>query len=228
MSKNADDVLEEARTQIERVEDYLRPAAEFFHSHEGEMFGRNAANKQLAEALDIDEKTAGAVIGQLVSDKVDPVVQVASNNGRFIGVAEFHEFDGAYGYLEYDDAIGARRRVVCQKCVNDADFDKEVTHATEQSMNPESSTFKQDVEYEDLVDKIHQHYQRAHESVPTEIETGATLASGTTIGGNTAWHSGNDGNGSGLDADTVSGYNVTVSSSSPSSPNTNDIWIDTS
>jgi len=38
-----------------------------------------------------------------------------------------------------------------------------------------------------------------------EVTTGATLDSGTTIGGNTAFHLGNDGQGSGLDAETVDG-----------------------
>jgi hypothetical protein len=210
MTEKANDVLERARSRNERVQDYLRPAADFFHRNEGTMFGRKEAREEIGKELDVDEKTAGAVIAQLVSDKVDPIVQVATDDEKFVGVAEFHEFDGAYGYLEYDDAIGARRRVVCQKCVNDSDFDNEVTHATEQSPDPESSTFKQDVEYTDLVDKVHQHYQSSHESMPTEIATGATLASGTTVGGNISFHAGNDGPGSGLDADTLEGQAASV------------------
>jgi len=43
-------------------------------------------------------------------------------------------------------------------------------------------------------------------SVPdVDVEPGASLVSGTTIGGQTAWHAGNDGSGTGLDADTVDG-----------------------
>jgi len=38
-----------------------------------------------------------------------------------------------------------------------------------------------------------------------EVTTGATLASGTTVGGNQVYHVGNDGAGSGLDAETVDG-----------------------
>jgi len=45
--------------------------------------------------------------------------------------------------------------------------------------------------------------------VPEDVATGATLASGTTIGGNTAFHKGNDGSGSGLTADGVSVFNST-------------------
>ena len=34
----------------------------------------------------------------------------------------------------------------------------------------------------------------------------AELQTGSTVNGNTIWHAGNDGSGSGLDADTVKGY----------------------
>lgn len=47
-------------------------------------------------------------------------------------------------------------------------------------------------------------------------------------GSNLVWHSGNDGAGSGLDADRVQGHKYTVSTTAPSSPSTNDIWIDVS
>lgn len=45
------------------------------------------------------------------------------------------------------------------------------------------------------------------------------------VNGNTVWHAGNDGAGSGLDADKVKGKNITVSSTAPSNPQVNDIWI---
>ena len=38
-----------------------------------------------------------------------------------------------------------------------------------------------------------------------EVSTGATLTSGTTVGGNEVYHLGNDGQGSGLDAEFVQG-----------------------
>lgn len=38
-----------------------------------------------------------------------------------------------------------------------------------------------------------------------EVTTGATLSGGTTVGGNTVYHLGNDGAGSGLDAETLDG-----------------------
>ncbi len=46
-------------------------------------------------------------------------------------------------------------------------------------------------------------------SVPeVDVEPGASLVTGTTIAGNTAWHAGNDGAGSGLDADLVDGQHA--------------------
>lgn len=46
-------------------------------------------------------------------------------------------------------------------------------------------------------------HKSTHESGGTDAVT--ALASGVTIGGNTAWHAGNDGTGSGLDADLLDG-----------------------
>jgi hypothetical protein len=79
---------------------------------------------------------------------------------------------------------------VCAKCVQDAVVDSQVTHATEKDPN---GSFSNGVDsYEPLVDAVHQHYHHSHDVVPDNVATGATLASGTTIGGNTAYHSGNE------------------------------------
>lgn len=56
----------------------------------------------------------------------------------------------------------------------------------------------------------------------------ASLLSGTTIDGYKAFHAGNDGDGSGLNADEVDGIEIYVQGSQPSNPSTNDVWIDTS
>jgi len=202
--KDANEVFDETETVHEQVKPHLRDVADWFHEHEGEMFERSEAVASITDTFDISEETATRVVAQLVSDTVDPIVQVTTNGEKYVGVAEFHEFDGAYGYIEYDDVVGKRKRVVCQQCVNDADYDKEVTHATEKSTHPESSTFKAEAGYDDLLEEVHDHYEQ-HDTVPSDVETGASLASGTTIGGNTSWHAGNDGSGSGLDADTLDG-----------------------
>jgi len=92
-------------------------------------------------------------------------------------------------------------------------------------------SFGDGASWDELVAGIHQHYEQAHDSVPEDVETGATLASGTTIGGNSAFHQGNDGSGSGLTADTLRGKtvnsNIYVQSAQPASPSENDVWIKT-
>lgn len=58
----------------------------------------------------------------------------------------------------------------------------------------------------------------------------ATLKTGTTIAGQTAWHTGNDGPGGGLDADTVDGVHAValgtaqVSTTAPAVKYAGDLW----
>lgn len=59
----------------------------------------------------------------------------------------------------------------------------------------------------------------------------ASLKTGTTIAGNIAWHAGNDGAGSGLDADMVDGKHAialrpTVSPTAPTPTRVGEVWID--
>jgi hypothetical protein len=192
MSNDAHEILEAVQTTHERVEPYLRDGAEWFHEREGQLLERNEATENLADDLGIDDDLAGELVSQLVSDTVDPVVQVKQGSTKHVGVIEFHEFAGAYGYVEYDDVLGSKKRVVCQQCVNDAELDSDVTHATENATSMQvDGVYDQDADYDDLLAKIHQHYEETHDEIPSEVETGANLASGTTIGGNTAYHDGN-------------------------------------
>jgi hypothetical protein len=54
-----------------------------------------------------------------------------------------------------------------------------------------------------------------------------TIVGGVPSAWSKLWSDGNDGAGSGLDADKIKGVNLTVSNTAPVSPNTYDIWIDT-
>jgi hypothetical protein len=202
MTIDATEIIDEADEQLGEWQEYLRPAAEYFHENEGKLFERREALDAICTKLNIEKRLAQSVVSGLVGDTVDPVIQVPKEGSRYVGVVEYEEFDGAYGYVSFHDSLGKRRRVICQKCVNEATVDTEVTHAT--AGDPKGS-FGKSASYEELVAGIHEHYDNAHDVVPSDIETGASLASGTTIGGNTAFHAGNDGDGSGLDADTVDG-----------------------
>jgi hypothetical protein len=61
----------------------------------------------------------------------------------------------------------------------------------------------------------------------------ATLKTGTTIAGQTAWHAGNDGAGSGLDADLVDGLHAnqikypTIATTAPTATRVGEMWVDT-
>lgn len=196
-------LLDAAQPVRERVEGHLRPAADWFHENEGELFPRAAAADALADNLGISDDLALDVIRSLVEDAVDPVTQVPHQGEKYVGVVEYNVYEGAYGYVDYDDVYGQRKRVVCARCVQQEDHSSHVSHATEgQGTSPIGST------YSELVQKVHLHYHMSHSLYPSDVETGASLVSGSTIAGNTAWHAGNDGGSSGLDADTVDGQHA--------------------
>lgn len=63
--------------------------------------------------------------------------------------------------------------------------------------------------------------KQVHDLFDDEVTTGATLDSGTTIGGNKAYHFGNDGQGSGLDAETVNGKEIATTGETYTKSTTN-------
>jgi len=199
---DANKILEDVETTHERASPYIRESAEVFHDNEGELFTRAEATQLVTDELDISTDVARDVIAQLVGDTVDPIVQIANKGEKYIGVIEFHEFDGAYGYINYDDQFGKGKRVICQQCVNEATVDSEVTHAT---ANDPMGSFADGASWDELLEGVHQHYEKAHDVMPENIKTGATLSSGTTIGGNTSFHAGNE---QSIDADKVDGYDI--------------------
>lgn len=198
--EDAGKILPKAEKHRTEWEEYVRDVADIFHEEEGEMFTRAEALSLVTDSLGINESTAGRTISALVGDIVDPIVQVPIDGEKYIGVVEYDEYDGAYGYVHYDDVNGQQKRVVCAQCVKEKEIDKNVVNAT-----AGHGSLDEDTDFDELLDAVHKHYESDHEEAPEDVETGASLLSGTTIAGNTAFHSGNDGTGSGLDADTVGG-----------------------
>ncbi|MFB6207985.1 MAG: hypothetical protein ABEJ69_01405 [Candidatus Nanohaloarchaea archaeon] len=200
---DADKVIQKAEKQREAREELLRPAAEFFHEHEGKLFERYEAVEELEKHLEEEdvlplegyegdtERLLHRVIANLASDRVDPVQNVVRENAKYVGVLDYAEHDFWYEYVEVDDVHGRMNVGVCAQCVKEADNDAQVAKGVGTT--------------EELESKIRQHYDDEHSESPESVETGATLVSGTTIAGNTAIHSGNDGVGSGLNADTFRG-----------------------
>lgn len=194
---DAQDIIEQAKAEKERERELLRDVAEFFHEHEGELFERYEAVSKLTEADSIssdDERLLHRVVGNLAADRVDPVQNVVKDDAKYIGVIEYAEHDYWYEYVEHDDVHGRVNVGVCAQCVQDADNDAQVAKGVGTT--------------EELSEKIRDHYDAEHSEDPESVETGATLVAGTTIAGNSAIHSANDGVGSGLDADLYRGGGI--------------------
>ena len=190
----AEKIIEQASAEREEMQSLLRPVAEFFHEHEGELFEKYEALEELAQADSVpseDERLLGRVMGNLAADRVDPVQSIVRDSDKYIGVVEYAEHDYWYEYVEVDDVHGRMNVGVCAKCVSEASSDAGVAKGVGTT--------------EELSERIEAHYSAEHNASVEEVSTGATLVSGTTIAGNSAIHSGNDGVGSGLDADTYRG-----------------------
>lgn len=199
MTHDATELIEQASATHHQARQHVREAADWFHEREGSFVERDSAISHFEEAFGVSRQVANTIVSELVGDLVDPVTQIRADGVKYVGIVEYNEYDGAYAYLDYDDSIGKRRRAVCAQCVHQESLDTDVARAEEYAGSFDEAS------YDELVESIHEHYEDAHEAVPSEVETGASLLSGTTIGGNTAWHAGNDGTGSGLDADQLDG-----------------------
>jgi len=154
--------------------------AEWFMKREGELFTQ--------DELPFDRQE----VVRVVNDSVDPVQQIQVDGVKYIGVIKYAEHSGWYEYTRWDDVRGEVNVGVCAQCVKEAEKVAEVSR----TVGDDTETARR---------KFEQHYEREHDVVPEDIETGAILLSGTAIAGNTAIHPGMDGAGSGVDADFVKG-----------------------
>jgi len=158
----------------------IREIANWFHEREGELFTEDKTPFNREEIV------------QVINDSVDPVQQVQVDGERYYGVISYEEHDGWYEYTRWDDAAGEVNMGVCAKCVQEVSS----ADAVARTIGDDTDTSQE---------KFQQHYDESHSVRPNEVKTGATLLSGTTINSNEAIHLGNDGAGSGIDADLVRG-----------------------
>lgn len=195
-----DAIIERAQSERDNITEDAVQAYTWFERHLGELFPRGEAIDSIASVLGCDRGWANRVLSDLVGDGVDPVQQVRADGTSYVGIIDFDSFPdaGAYGFTLYDDVKGKRKRVVCARCVEQADTPSDVGHAT-----AGDGSLPEDADFDTLLNRVTSHYAKHHEKPPEEIEVGASLVSGTTIDSNTAWHAGNDGVDSGLDADVV-------------------------
>jgi len=206
-SKDPDELITEVQEEQQTRGELATEALQWFlDGNVGKLFPRGEVVEELSEELDINPARANVSISDTVGDIVDPVQQIAKSNEKYVGVIEYKVFndEGAYGYVDFDDRKGKRKRVVCARCVEKHKYDENITHATQ----GEGSS-KSDATWQQLLNKVTGHYADVHTHGPETVRPGASLLSGTTISGNVTFHQGNDGIGSGLDADTVDGKNAT-------------------
>ena len=202
-SKDPDELIAEVREEQQTRGELAKDALQWFlDDNVGKLFPRDGVVEELSEELDISTSRANTAISDTVGDIVDPVQQVTTQDGKYVGIIDYKVFsdEGAYGYIDFDDRKGKRKRVVCARCIEKFEYDEDITHATQ----GEGSS-KPDATWQQLLNKVTSHYADEHSTVPSTIDPGASLVSGTTISGNTAFHAGNDGAGSGLVSETVQG-----------------------
>lgn len=197
------EVIRDVQSYNEKRSDRAKDTLDYFLEKQGALMKRLEVIDALTKEYGWSEEVANISISDLVGDLVDPVQQIVHpQHGKLVGIIEYNEYpySGAYGYIDYDDVKGRRKRVVCSQCVEQAESDAEVSHATEGE-----GSASEDATWDDLCETVVAHYEVSHDVEPFEVTVGASLASGTTISGNTSFHAGNDGVGSGLDADTLNG-----------------------
>lgn len=123
---DASEVIQSANRNQELIQEQIRKAADWFHSHEEELFERTEAVDKLAESHDFDtgDKTSRQfcldLIISLVGDHVDPIQQVQKEDGKYVGVINYTESEGYYIFSEFNDVAGEYKRAVCGHCINDS------------------------------------------------------------------------------------------------------------
>lgn len=214
-----EDLFEQARADAKEVSETAVAAVRHFIEREDEPFLFEDAVAAVEEETGAGASLAAVVVSHLASDGVDPLVHTTANRESYVVVAEYVPGDWWYGYKDFDDVEGPARRVVCRQCVVEEERAEEVAALSDP-----------DAGYDELSERLYEkHFSAKHPNtdpagVPDVI--GASLATGTTIASNTAWHDGNvaggtnvsvssrtvavspQGSGSGLNADTVDGQHA--------------------
>jgi len=187
MGRDPQSIIETADQERELRSELGEKALKWFLDQDG-LVPFSEAVKNIQEQLDLSYERAATAVTSLTDDSVDPVQSVNARGQQWVGVIDFQVFqkEGGYGYQEYNDVHGARRTVVCGKCVEEqrapADCFRAVSGVGRHGPN---------VNYASLLNHLTEHYTNAHEEGPETVTIGASLVSGTTIAGNTSLHNGN-------------------------------------
>jgi hypothetical protein len=239
---SAEQVLSDTEKREMDIRHLLRPVAEWFHDHEGELYERGAVVARIADDLSTDESHTTAevnlAIGDIVGDGVDPIIQVETGDGKYVGVADYSQGPFWYGYTAYHTGVGRLHKVVCAECVTESKEEKDVYAPRWEPgeydddemrglMTAHHAARHADMDATAVVEEYTDGYSPDGNVTPADIaphidheayiasldlgavETGATLVSTTvTTAGDKFFHAGNDGDGSGLDADLIRGFSL--------------------
>jgi len=189
-SRNPDELISEVKEEQQTRGELAEEALQWFLDDTvGQLFPRGDVVDRLSNELDIPKHQANTAISDTVGDIVDPVQQIVKGNKKHVGVIDYKVFsdEGAYGYVDFNDRKGKRKRVVCARCVEKHTYDENINHATQGEGSSDV-----DATWQQLLNKVTSHYATQHTTSPSHIEPGASLVSGTTISGNTSFHAGNE------------------------------------
>jgi len=203
----AQDVIEDTEEEQYLAQSQIRKVADWFHNNQGELFPREEAVEKISDDVELEvpdhlthKSFISQLIGDLVGDHVDPVQLIQNANAKYVGIIDYDEHSTYYTYDEYHDIEGKYKRGVCAACIHESSKSSEPF--SRHTGNFGNSPYGDE---DQLAEEIGIHVEAVHSGEDVEVETGATLASGTTIAGNTSFHAGNDGSASGLSADDVDG-----------------------
>lgn len=189
---DAQEVIGHSEKESDSIKNSIRSVADWFHSNEGEVFEKDDVLDELIDMSNINppaHMTKGgfcnSLVNSLVGDHVDPVQHISDGQKQYVGVIEYNEHNGYYTFTEYHDISGEHTRAVCANCVQESSRSSEpfTRHTGQFGNEPYGNVEK-------LHNIISKHIDDEHIEVES-VETGATLASGTTIAGNTSIHQGN-------------------------------------
>jgi len=192
-------------------EEVLRETADFFHANEGELYPKAMATRVVASRVGVSRALAQRAVDNLALDSVDPVVQVKTSNTPHVGVVDFAVEDFYYTYTDHHDVLGELRRAVCASCVNEGLSASAVHHYTRPADAYDPAEARGLLAAHYYLDHAEMHLQdvairfarrgatpptvRSVEAVAAildpdkvnidvAVETGATLLTGSTVGGN--------------------------------------------
>lgn len=203
----ADEIIKKSEKEKSDITNTATSVVEWLLSKENieHLYKRSELASNIHSKFDVDEDTAKQSLSSLVGDGVDPVQQVVHGGERYVGILDYRVYDdcGAYGYIDFDDVNGRRKRLVCSRCVEKEDHVKNIVKATEGE-----ETCPEDCSWGLLKEKIKSHYDSSHSVDPSSIEPGASLLQGTSISSNLVMHLGIGGSGSGFNVDSVDGFDI--------------------